>query len=54
MYGVHVCLLTDKKARRMPGFCFAMERLSYRCLMISSANSLHFTSVAPSIKRAKS
>jgi hypothetical protein len=25
-----------------------------RCLMISSANSLHFTSVAPSIRRAKS
>src|SRR5690606_1082225 len=30
------------------------SRSCQRCLMISSANSLHFTSVAPSISRAKS
>ena len=33
---------------------FITEGGNYICLMSSSANSLHFTSVAPSIRRAKS
>lgn len=38
-----------------PGFRWSNGgRRDHRCLMISSANSLHFTSVAPSIRRAKS
>lgn len=44
-----------EKARVSPGFFVAANReADQRCLMISSANSLHFTSVAPSIRRAKS
>lgn len=44
-----------KKSPDIPA-CFSIDGVMrvQRCLMISSANSLHFTSVAPSIRRAKS
>lgn len=54
------CFLPNHKKKRgaeapHPLYPFCVEQAAdQRCLMISSANSLHFTSVLPSIRRAKS
>ncbi len=46
--------LRDMRRKPLRGFRRTLTQRHQRCWMISSANSLHFTSVAPSINRAKS
>ena len=56
-FGMTVRWHTQQKrngAPKRPVLSSRCRRVDQRCLMISSANSLHFTSVAPSIRRAKS